>query len=305
MDIEPHPDFLRAGEIAGRVLERVSQEIKPGVKLLKVCSMAEEQIMELGASGLAFPCNISINNEAAHYTSPHGDQKVFPAQGLVKIDIGAHVNGHISDTALTVDLDGSYDRYIHAAREALEAAIEVIRPGIRLGEVGSAIERTMKKHGLRPVHQLTGHQLKPWNLHAGKNVPNFGMRSLASMSLGETFAVEPFATNGNGTIRNGPKSFIFSNDLKSKKKLDRNTLRVRNVARQAYGSLPWASRWLHGRISGVDIDASINIMQKAGVIHGYPVLFEGKDGMVSQFEHSLFVSRDGAIVSTRRPSETE
>ncbi len=303
MELKPHPDFMVAGEIAARVLSLVSPEIRPGVKLLKICRMAEEKLLEFGATGIAFPCNISINNEAAHYTSPHGDSKVFPQKGLVKIDIGAHVNGHISDTALTVDLDGSYDKYIHAAREALEAAIGVIRPGIRLGEVGSAIERTMKRHGLRPVHQLTGHQLKPWILHAGKNVPNVGIRSPTAMKLGETYAVEPFATNGNGTIKNGPRSYIFSNDLKSKKKLDRNTLRVRNVARQLFSSLPWASRWLHGKVSGVDVEAAVNIMQKDGVIRGYPVLYEGKDGMVSQFEHSLFVGEEGAVVSTRRADE--
>ncbi|TFF96620.1 type II methionyl aminopeptidase [Candidatus Thorarchaeota archaeon] len=303
MSTQPHPDFVKAGKIAARVLSAVSPKIGPGVKVLKVCRMAEEMILELGASGIAFPCNISIDNEAAHYTSPYGDKKTFPDRGLVKIDIGAHVNGHISDTALTVDLDGSYEKYIHAAKEALEAAIAVIRPGIRLGQVGSAIERAMKKHGLRPVHQLTGHQLKPWTLHAGKNVPNIGIRSPTSMKLGETYAVEPFATNGNGTIKNGPRSFIFSNNLKSKKKLDRNTLRVRNVARQLFASLPWASRWLHGKVSGVNVDAAINIMHKAGVIRGYPVLFEGKDGMVSQFEHSLFVGEEGAIVSTRRADE--
>lgn len=305
MERKPHPDFMTAGQIAAKVLSVVSPEIRPGVKLLKICRMAEEKLLEFGATGIAFPCNISINNEAAHYTSPYGDRKAFPEKGLVKIDIGAHVNGHISDTALTVDLDGSYDKYIHAARDALEAAIEVIRPGIRLGEVGSTIERAMKRHGLRPVHQLTGHQLKPWTLHAGKNVPNIGIRSPTSMKLGETYAVEPFATNGNGTIKNGPRSFIFSNDLKSKKKLDRNTLRVRNVARKLFTSLPWALRWLHGRVAGVDVDAAVNIMQKAGVIRGYPVLYEGKDGMVSQFEHSLFVGAEGAVVSTRRDDELD
>ena len=67
-------------------------------------------------------------------------------------NIGAHVNGHLVDTAVTIDLDGSYENYIAAASSALDAAIEVIQPGVRVGEVGAAIERTIKKHGLRPVH---------------------------------------------------------------------------------------------------------------------------------------------------------
>ena len=303
MTVKPHPDFMKAGKIAGKVLGFIEGEVKPGVKVLKICKLAEEKIMELGASGIAFPCNVSINNEAAHYTSPYGDTKVFPNKGLVKIDIGAHVNGYISDTAITVDLDGSYEKYIAAAKEALEAAIETVQPNVRLGEVGQSIERTIKKHGLKPIHQLSGHQLKPWNLHAGKNVPNVGMKISSTMNLGESYAIEPFATDGNGTIKSGQYSYIFSNSMKNKRKIDRDSLRVRNAARQMFKTLPWAGRWLHGKITGVDVEIALKTLQRSGVIHGYPVLYEGKDGMVSQFEHSVFVGEEGAIVSTRRDNE--
>ena len=222
---------------------------------------------------------------------------------MVKVDIGAHVNGFISDTAITVDLDGTYEKYVNAAKDALEAAINAIRPGVHVGEVGREIERTIKGYGLRPIHQLSGHQLKQWILHAGNNVPNVSMRASPSMSIGEMYAVEPFATNGNGTIKNGPNAYIFSNDMRNKKKIDRTALRVRNAARQLFKTLPWAPRWLHGKMTGVDIDVAIKALQHAGAIHGYPVLIEGKNGMVSQFEHSIFVGPEGAIVSTRRDSE--
>jgi len=303
MDLKPHPDFMKAGKIAAQALSLVAREVRSGVKVLKICQLAEKKILEFGATGVAFPCNISINDEAAHYTSPHGDTKIFPDKGLVKIDLGAHVNGHISDTALTVDLDGSFEKYVEASREALEAAIGVVTPDVFLGDVGKAIERTIKRYGLRPIHQLSGHQLKPWTLHAGKNVPNIGMKLTARMDLGETFAIEPFATDGNGTIKSGPRAYIFSNDLKNKKKLDNTTLRVRNMTRQRFGSLPWAGRWLHSMSGNIDVTAAISNLQRAGAIHGYAVLFEGKNGMVSQFEHSIFVGSAGAIVSTRREDE--
>lgn len=300
----PHPDFMKAGKIAGRVLDLIAPEVRPRVKVLKICQLAEEKILEFGATGLAFPCNVSINQEAAHYTSPPADTKTFPDKGLVKIDIGAHVNGYISDTAITVDLDGSYDRFIAAAKNALQAAVETVGPGVHVGEVGQAIERAIKKDGLRPIHQLSGHQLKQWVLHAGKNVPNIGQRVSPVMNLGETYAIEPFATDGNGTIKSGSDAYIFSNNLKNKKKLDHQALRVRNTARHLFKTLPWASRWLHGKIEGIDIDVAIKLLQRADVIHGYPVLYEGRNGMVSQFEHSVFVGENGAIVSTHRDSET-
>ena len=298
MTISPHPDFVKAGRIAGQVISEIAKETKPGVKVLKICTLAESKIIEYGASGLAFPCNVSINNEAAHYTSPYGDNKIFPEKGLVKIDLGAHVNGHLSDTAVTVDLDGSYEKFIASAKEALEAAIEVIRPDIKLGEVGAAIEKTIKRHGLKPVHQLSGHMLRPWTLHAGKSVPNVGSKMTAKMKLGETYAVEPFSTDGNGTIKNSREMYIFSNIMNNKKKVDRIAFWVRNIARQQFKTLPWASRWLYTKKTDVDIASALKILLHNGAIHGYPVLLEGKDGLVSQFEHTLFVGKKGAIVTT-------
>jgi methionyl aminopeptidase len=91
--------------------------------------------------------------------------------------------------------------------------------------------------------------------------------------------------------------------MKNKKKLDKTTLRVRNIARQRFGSFPWAARWLHSKSGNIDVAAAINNLQRAGVIHGYAVLLEGKNGLVSQFEHSIFVGSTGAIVSTRRDDE--
>ncbi len=55
---KPHPDFMKAGKIAAKVLSIVEDEVKPRVKVLKICNLAEEKIMEFGASGIAFPCNI-------------------------------------------------------------------------------------------------------------------------------------------------------------------------------------------------------------------------------------------------------
>ena len=303
MDPKPHPDFMKAGKIAAHALSYVAPMVRPGTKVLKICQLAEKKILESGATGVAFPCNVSINDEAAHYTSPHGDAKTFPDKGLVKIDVGANVNGYLSDTAITVDLDGSFEKFVEASREALESAIEVVSPDVSLGDVGSAIERTIKRYGLRPIHQLSGHQLKQWNLHAGKNVPNVGMKLTGKMRLGETFAIEPFATDGNGTIKSGSMAYIFSNDMKNKKQLDTTTQRVRNVARQRFGTLPWAGRWLHSKSGNIDVTAAIKILERAGAIHGYAVLYEGKNGMVSQFEHSIFVGSTGAIVSTRRADE--
>jgi len=298
--VDPHPDFVRAGRIAARVLSEVVEKVKPGEKILTICNLAEKKILDYGggSAGIAFPCNVSLNQQAAHYTSPYGDTSVLPEKGLVKVDLGAQVNGHISDTAVTVDLDGSFQRFVSATEEALDAAIAAIRPGISLGDVGAIIERAIRKHGLRPVHQLSGHQLKPWILHAGKSVPNVGVRHSERIEVGETYAVEPFSTDGDGTVRNTEAAFIFSNVMSENPKVDGKAREVLNKARQRFGTLPWASRWLHE--SSFDVVPIIRALVRIGAVRQYPVLVEGKNGMVAQSEHSLFVSDYGAVVTTAR-----
>ncbi len=298
MSSKPHPDSLKAGQIAGRVLHEVFREVRPGVKVLHICTLAEHRIAEYGARP-AFPCNVSINNEAAHYSSPYQDTRVFPERGLVKVDLGANVNGHLSDTAKTVDLDGSYEKFIIAAETALDAAIDIVRPGIKLGDIGEVIEKAIKAEGLKPVHQLSGHQLKPNNLHAGKNVPNVKIHVTEKMQLGETFAIEPFATDRSGRIKAAREAYIFSNDIRNRKKVDRIALQVRNLARRSFGTVPWASRWLYDLKNDFEFEIPLKTLVRVGAFHPYPVLLEAEDGMVSQAEHSVFVSEEGAIVTTK------
>ncbi|MBD3160129.1 MAG: type II methionyl aminopeptidase [Candidatus Lokiarchaeota archaeon] len=292
---KPHPDSLEAGRIAARVLDETVTLVTPGRSVIDICEFAEQKIRETGAYP-AFPCNVSINSEAAHYSSPYGDTRKIPEKGLIKIDLGAHVNGHISDTASTIDLDGSFGHYIAAVEDALQAAIEVVSPGIKTGQVGAAIEEAIRNHDLQPVYQLSGHELKPWTLHAGRNVPNVGSKMGSTMRAGDTFAIEPFATDGDGSITSDRRMYIFRNNLSCGTHLEGETKRLRDKARRLFGSLPWASRWIYD--TNLDMTHQLKTLLRKRVILGYPVLLDGKDGMVSQKEHTVFVAEDGAIVTT-------
>ncbi|NWF97152.1 MAG: type II methionyl aminopeptidase [Candidatus Thorarchaeota archaeon] len=296
MRVRPHPDLVKAGRIAARALADVVKTVRPGVQVSKVCKLAEAKILDYGATGLAFPCNLSIDEVAAHYTSPRNDTSVIPDKGLVKIDIGASVRGYLSDTATTVDIDGSYEEFVAASSSALEEAIEAMRPGARLGDIGAVIERGIKRNGFRPVYELSGHQMKRGVLHAGKSVPNIATSSGQQVLRGETYAIEPFATDGDGTVRMTAEAYIFSNMETDWRRLRAEARSVYTVARRRFGSLPWASRWL--AVDGVDVDAAIRELVNAGALREYPVLVEGKLGMVAQAEHSVFVGADGAMVLT-------
>ncbi len=297
MSPTPPPDLLRAGQIAAHVRDAVERRVRPGVKVIDICTFVEKEIVHLGARP-AFPCNVSINSIAAHYTSPHNDEQTVPETGLVKVDLGANVNGYLSDTAVTIDLDDSHRQFVDAVNSALQDAIREVRPGVRLGHVGAVIERTIRTRGLRPVHQLTGHQMTRWTLHAGKTVPNVRTRTTGKMHAGEVYAIEPFATDGSGTIRAATASYIFSTTMPFKKQLDPLSEEVYERTQGQYRSLPWASRWLYEGGAKRDYDAALRRLIRAGAIRGYPVLLEGRGRLVSQAEHTIIVDTDGAIVTT-------
>ena len=88
--------------------------------------MIETRIKKNGA-GLAFPVNIALNTLAAHYSPRHDDPLLFKKGDVVKLDVGAHINGYIADTAMTVELETHvYDTMIRASSDALKKAIDVL-----------------------------------------------------------------------------------------------------------------------------------------------------------------------------------
>ncbi len=293
--MRPHPNCVKAGQIAARVLKEICKEVKPGVKVISLCTRAERRILELGGRP-AFPCNVSVNEVAAHYTSPKDDPLTIPDFGVVKVDLGVHIDGYIADTARTVDLDGTLDALVDATEEALQEAISFIRPGVTVGQVGSVIERVIRDYGLRPVRELAGHSLKRFQLHAGKRIPNVGSRDSTRIVAGEYYAIEPFATTGAKVVET-KQMYIFSNTSHDKP-LTGVTEKLRVHLRKRYGPLPFASRWIGVSQKGIRVTDELLKLLRAKAIRGYPVLVEKKGGLVSQAEHTIFVTDEGATTLT-------
>lgn len=298
MVTSPNPESIEAGTIAARVLQEIREMIKPKQRIIKICATAENKIREYGGIP-AFPCNVSINHIAAHSTSPRGDMSEIPEFGLVKLDVGVHVDGYIADTALTVDIDGTLDGFIAATDDALSEAISVIRPGTLLGEVGATIERVIKTYGLKPISNLNGHNLKRYRLHAGKQVPNIKTRGTPTFETGEYYAIEPFATSGIGRVIDSDYVFIFANTAIDTP-IEGTTEKLRKYLRETYGPFPFASRWIGTNTKDVDIVSELKQLIRERLIRGYPMQIEKKSRPVSQAEHTVFISEDGPIILTER-----
>jgi methionyl aminopeptidase len=279
---------------AGRILKVVRAEavdmIKIGNSLLEVANFVETRTIELGGKP-AFPCNISRNQEAAHATPKAKDTDIF-AKDMVKLDLGVHIDGYIADSAITVDLSGNSD-IVKAAEAGLAAAIDLARPGVTTGELGAAIESSIRAYGLNPIINLTGHGLSQYGAHDEPAIPNKHVEGGAVLKEGDVFAIEPFATNGAGFVHEGSLTEIYSIIRKKPVRMPA----VRNVLKQAeeYKELPFAKRWLQAD----KLDFALIQLEKAGVIHSYPVLIERTGGLVAQAEHTIIITSDGCEVTTK------
>lgn len=288
--------YRRAGKLVAEVREEVRPLIKPGETLLAIAERAEELIRQKGAKP-AFPCNVSTNQIAAHYSPPAGDETRVKEGDLVKVDIGAHLDGYIADTAFTV-ATGEGAEMVQAVERVLEEAIKVIKPGIDVGEIGRVVEATAAAAGFKPIRNLTGHSLARWTLHAGLTIPNIAETTGQELKVGNVVALEPFITDGAGFVEDQPQVYIlrYLQDRPVRMRMTRELLR--NIKR-TYGSLPFAERWLAKGMSKLRLELTLRDLVGAGALHPYHVLKERGDGRVAQAEHTVIVNEQGCEVITR------
>ncbi len=293
--------YIEAGRIAATVREEALRLIKPGARLLDICEYVERRIAELGGRP-AFPCNISVNEVAAHYTPPIGDESRIPEEAVVKLDLGVHIDGYIADTAATVDTTGKWEKLLEAVREALEHALETVKPGAAFSETSRVIENTIKSHGFMPVANLGGHSLGRYIIHAGESIPNAYEPSLhGAYRVGHAYAIEPFGTNGVGYVDEGELVTIYALlPVRRRGRLDSVARKVLKAINERFKTLPFTERWLADVTASVDaLRAALRRLARSGYLIEYPILVERSRGVVAQFEHTVVLTDDGeAIVTT-------
>ncbi|MBU4308717.1 MAG: type II methionyl aminopeptidase [Nanoarchaeota archaeon] len=286
--------ILLAGKIALQVRDWIKPQIKKDMLLLELAEKIEGKIVELGGVP-AFPTNLGINDMTAHYTPAYNDEA--KAKGLLKIDFGVCVDGWLSDTAFSVDLENSEEnkKLIEVAEKALENAIEIINSKTSLGEVGKIIQQTIESKGLVPIANLTGHSIEKYELHSGKTIPNIANKNPRLFGTG-IFAIEPFVTKGNGRVYEGKPSGIYSlqNTKNTRSQIAREVL---EFISEEYSTLPFCSRWIVKKF-GTKSLFGLRELEKNGNLHQYPQLIESSHNNVAQSEHTIFIEKDKTIVTT-------
>ncbi len=291
MKEEVFENYRTAGTLAARILREGAQGIRVGASYLGLVESIEARVRDEGAA-LAFPLNLSLNEDAAHDTASYGDERVFSRGDVAKLDLGVQVDGYIADTATTVDL-GNNSLLLEASLQALEAAIGAIKPGVNAGALGAAIQGEIEGRGYRPIANLTGHGLDRYVLHRSPTIPNIGVNGGVVLGEGMVFAIEPFATTGSGHVGEKKRMEIYSQISSRPVRVPAGRI-ILDKVRDRNG-LPFSRRWLGDR----KLDLALAALVRSGTLHAYPVLSDVAGSLVSQHEHTVIVTSDGCIVTTR------
>ena len=291
-------DYIRAGKIAGEVRENVRKTDWIGKTVYEICEHVESEIIKRGAK-CAFPVNTSINEVAAHYTAEPNDPLTIKDDDLVKIDLGAQINGYIADTAVTVCYNPEFDNLVQAAELSLSNAMSMIKVGVKSSDVGRTIEKTIKQMGFLPIANLSGHSLDQYTIHAGKSVPNIWSIGSFTFNENQAFACEPFVTTGDGLgfVHEGKIKNIFA--LSSRKKTkDKEADKMLDYIWQNFNLLPFALRWLTNEWEEKEARNLLEVLVKKKAVHAYPVLVEGNGQRVTQAEHTFIPNETGVTITT-------
>ena len=286
---DPWENWRKAGIVAKEALNIARTMIEPGTKVIDIVEAVEGYIIE-HSSGTSFPCNVALNHVAAHYTSPIDDQTVIDEGDLVTVDCGSHVDGCIADTAFTVALDPDHQALVKAAEDATKVAIRMMRPGAKLNTIGALIEDTIKNAGFNPVRQLSGHQLKEYELHAEKQVPCVSGKAEVIVEEGEVYAVETFASTGSGNVSDLPNPLIYQLLPIRVPVRFKGSKQFLGIARKDYNEFPFAERWLAKQMKHATLKMAIRELQQNGALIAHHILAEEKGEFVSQSEHTVIIT---------------
>mgnify|MGYP005832645147 CR=1 FL=1 len=287
LSLEAIRGYEKAGNILKSIRATLPRKIRHGSGLLDLVEYVEGETIRLGAMP-AFPCNISINDVASHYTPSRDDRRTFEHGDVVKIDLGVCYDGYIADSAFTFEIDTEdHRRLIQAAERALEESIAVIKPGIYVSEIGRAISKAAAEDGYEVLRRLLGHSLSRHCLHGGLTIPAFDDGRKMKIREGDVLAIEPFLTTGKDDITERRKGNIYQ--LLRDDPIyapDERGARLLKYISEKYDRFPFAERWLPDH-------PGLQELMRSAAIKSFPMLVTADGGVVAQAEHTVIVEKNG------------
>lgn len=309
--------YLREGGRIHELVRNWAMEhniIHPGVKLYDMCSEIEEATRRLVKYNpptrvMAFPCGCSINNVAAHYSPLPGDETILNPSDVMKIDFGVAINGYIIDSAFTVCFDEKFHNLIEATKEATETGIKLLGPDASLHDVGCAIEEVITSYTqevdgkdipLKPVYNLSGHQMDRYHIHQGKIIPITKYnQSTDRVKAGDLLALETFASTGKGIVfdHGAPSHFMIASNAPPQVK-NGSCSELYHLIQDSFKTLAFSQRAL--LVQGAhNYKTPLDQLCRQKVIEPYHPLADEPGSFVSQHEETIAILEDHKEILSR------
>jgi methionyl aminopeptidase len=200
--------MAKAGAIVGSALTLLKRSVEPGITTRELDQIAYKEITSHGAKPTfkgyrGFPATIcaSVNEEIVHGIP---GKRVLREGDIIKMDVGATINGFIGDAAISVavgDVSQEAIELMDATRESLEEGIKAARPGNRIGDIGHAVQSYAETRGYGVVREFVGHGVGRF-LHEDPQVPNYGDPGKGHLLRpGMCIAIEPMLNMGDWHTR--------------------------------------------------------------------------------------------------------
>jgi methionyl aminopeptidase len=290
--------YVRSGEITHQVRKEVEGRDWRNKSYVEICEFVEDAIRRRGGEP-AFPTNVCVNESTAHYTAEIEDSKIVVEDALLKVDLGSHIDGFITDTSVPLCYNEDLMDMTESTKSALTEAIKAIRAGVHAGDVGKIVEAYAARRGYRPIANLAGHSLEQYVIHAGLSIPNVSASHTPSFKEGKVYAVEPFFTTGDGSgiVVEGKSKNIFG--LVARKNTKNQRLNdLLDLIWKNRRTLPFAARWFAKDYRKEELQAMLRELERMKLIRSYPELIEGKKKPVAQAEHTVATTAAGTLVLT-------
>jgi methionyl aminopeptidase len=198
-----------AAWVLKKTLDLLESSVRPGVTTKELDVIAEDFICSHegcipGFKGYrGFPGSLcaSVNSEVVHGIPDN--KHVLKNGDIIGLDCGVYYQGFHTDACRTIlvgKVDSGVRHFVKTTKKALNAAVKVVRPGARVGDISAIIQKTLERQGYSPVADCTGHGVGR-NLHEPPEILNVGQKGTGpQLKAGMVLAIEPIANMGKGDI---------------------------------------------------------------------------------------------------------
>jgi methionyl aminopeptidase len=197
-----------ANQLVGRVLDQIREAVKPGATTAALDALAEREIRAAGAVPAfkgykGYPATIcaSVNEQVVHGIP---SSRALREGDIISIDLGALLDGFYGDSAITVAVGRIAPEaaaLLRVTEESLWKAIEAVRPGARVSDIGHAVQTHVEKFGFSVVREFVGHGIGS-ELHEEPQIPNYGGPGRGPrLAEGMVLAIEPMVNAGGSGVK--------------------------------------------------------------------------------------------------------